>query len=111
MKPAYNQKALRCFQTLFTYDLGQGEASSVSRILHHMKRLAYCCFHLLQQRLLNSAKPLYASLLLGTITDLSRGKAELIAENALLRQQLIVLRRQIKRPASTTRIGSSWCFW
>lgn len=34
--------------------------------------------------------------------DLSRGKAELIAENALLRQQLIVLRRQIKRPICTT---------
>ncbi len=33
--------------------------------------------------------------------DLSRGKAELIAENALLRQQLIVLRRQIKHPTCT----------
>jgi putative transposase len=46
--------------------------------------------------------PLHASLLLGTIADLSRGKAELLAENALLRQQLIVLRRQSKRPTCTT---------
>jgi putative transposase len=33
--------------------------------------------------------------------DLARGKSELIAENALLRQQLIILRRQIKRPRYT----------
>jgi len=32
------------------------------------------------------------------LVDLSRGKSELLAENALLRQQLIILRRQIKRP-------------
>jgi hypothetical protein len=36
---------------------------------------------------------------LGTLADLLRGKSELIAENALLRQQLIILRRQVKRPA------------
>jgi putative transposase len=34
--------------------------------------------------------------------DLSRGKAELLAENALLRQHLIVLRRQIIRPGCNT---------
>jgi transposase InsO family protein len=32
------------------------------------------------------------------VADLTRSKAELLAENALLRQQLIILRRQIKRP-------------
>jgi hypothetical protein len=32
------------------------------------------------------------------LVDLTRGKSELLAENALLRQQLIILRRQIKRP-------------
>jgi putative transposase len=35
------------------------------------------------------------------MTDLTRGKAELVAENALLRHQLIILRRQIKRPTYT----------
>jgi hypothetical protein len=29
---------------------------------------------------------------------MTRGKSELLAENALLRHQLIILRRQIKRP-------------
>lgn len=38
---------------------------------------------------------------LRTIADLTRGKTELVAENALLRQQLVILRRQIKRPACT----------
>jgi putative transposase len=36
---------------------------------------------------------------LSTTADLTRSKADLIAENALLRQQLIVLNRQIKKPA------------
>ena len=33
--------------------------------------------------------------------DLARGKSALVAENALLRQQLILLRRQVKRPVCT----------
>jgi len=37
-------------------------------------------------------------LLLGSLADLSRSKSQLIAENALLRQQLIILSRQVKRP-------------
>jgi hypothetical protein len=41
------------------------------------------------------------SLLLGTLADLARSKSELVAENALLRQQLIIFRRQVKRPACT----------
>lgn len=92
MKHAYNQKILRCFQMLFTYSTGKGEASSVFRVLHLMKQVGYSYRYLLQRRLLNWTKPLHTSLLLRTIMDLSRGKAELLAENVLLRQQLIVLR-------------------
>ena len=44
-------------------------------------------------------KPRSTSLLLGTITDLAKGKSELLVENALLRQQLIILHRHVKRPA------------
>jgi putative transposase len=47
------------------------------------------------------AKPLTSSLPLGTLADLARSKPELVAENALLRQQLIILKRQVKRPACT----------
>src|SRR5687767_8139875 len=41
------------------------------------------------------------SLVVGTIMDLARSKPELIAENALLRQQLLVLTRTAKRPRFT----------
>jgi len=46
-------------------------------------------------------RPLTPSLLLETIADLGRSKSQLMAENALLRQQLIILKRQVKRPACT----------
>jgi hypothetical protein len=36
-------------------------------------------------------------------TDLTRPRAELIAENALLRQQLLILRRQVHHPACTRK--------
>jgi len=35
--------------------------------------------------------------------DLTRSKPELVLENMLLRQQLIVLKRHVKRPALTWR--------
>jgi predicted transcriptional regulator len=66
-----------------------------------MERLISFCFYLLQRLILKWTKPSHTSLLLGTAIDLARGKAELVAENALLRQQLIILRRQIKRPHCT----------
>jgi len=43
-------------------------------------------------------RPLTTGLATGTLSDTMRSRADLIAENALLRQQLIVLRRQVKRP-------------
>jgi putative transposase len=42
--------------------------------------------------------PTSNSLLVGAATDLARSRTELILENALLRQQLILLQRQVKRP-------------
>ena len=66
-----------------------------------MRRLIHSYFHRLQRLILKWTKPSRTSLLLGTVTDLARGKPELVAENALLRQQLIILRRQIKRPICT----------
>jgi hypothetical protein len=60
------------------------------------------CFHLraLQEGFLRWVKPPTTSLVLGTLADLTRSKSELLAENALLRHQLIILRRQVKRPVS-----------
>ena len=46
-------------------------------------------------------KPLADSPLVGTIADLARSKPQLVAENLLLRQQLLVLNRAGKRPRCT----------
>ena len=37
----------------------------------------------------------------GVLADLARSKGALVAENALLRQQLVVLKRSVKRPRCT----------
>jgi putative transposase len=73
----------------------------VSHILIQLRRLIPSCFYLLQRLILRWTKPPHSSQLLATVMDLTRGKSELVAENALLRQQLIILRRQIKRPQIT----------
>src|SRR6266487_4919329 len=64
------------------------------------------CFQSLHHRFVAWTKPSNTSLMLGTVTDFARSKSELVAENALLRQQLIILHRQVKRPtyAKTDRL-------
>src|SRR5947209_6595697 len=75
----------------------------MSRVFISIKHLVCSCFHILQDGFLRWTRPLNTSLLLGALADLARGKSELVAENALLRQQLIILRRQSKRPVCTKR--------
>src|SRR3989440_1942528 len=70
-------------------------------VLTHLQRLSEGCLQALSSRLTRWTKPLGSSLPLSTLSDLGRSKSELIVENALLRQQLIILRRQVKRPACT----------
>jgi putative transposase len=70
-------------------------------VLTHLRRLVDGCWHVLSSRFSHWTKPLRTSLPLSTLSDLGRSKTELLAENALLRQQLIILRRQVKRPAYT----------
>ncbi len=48
-------------------------------------------------------QPASPNVVTGTLADLPRSRAELLAENALLRQQLIVLHRQVKTPRLTWR--------
>lgn len=69
------------------------------RLVITIKQRVCLSLHALQKRVLSWIKPTAPSLVLGTLADMTRAKAELIAENALLRQQLIILHRQIKRPA------------
>jgi len=73
----------------------------VQRILTFITRSTRFCLLSLNDRFVAWTTPESTSLLLLTLTDLSRSKSELVAENAFLRQQLIILRRQVKRPACT----------
>ncbi len=57
-------------------------------------RLGQC----LISRLRASTKPVMNTLLVGAVADVTRSRQALIVENALLRQQLLVLQRQVKRP-------------
>ena len=73
-----------------------------------LTRLFRRCAHLgrslaraLQQRLLTATKPAEPGVALGALADLVRGRPALIAENAFLRQQLLILRRGVKRPRCT----------
>ena len=70
-------------------------------IVTFFKRLARMCLQSLHHRFVAWTKPPTSSLPLQTLADLSRSKSELVAENALLRQQLIILKRQVKRPPVT----------
>ncbi len=57
----------------------------------------------LQQHIKHCTKPATAVLIPGLLVDVTRSRSDLIMENALLRQQLIVLHRQIKRPQFSHR--------
>ena len=64
-------------------------------IVTFSKRLTRICFQTLHHRFVDWIQPSTTSLMLGTMIDLARSKSELVAENALLRQQLIILRRHV----------------
>jgi hypothetical protein len=68
-----------------------------------LKRLVVPSVNVLRTRFVQWTTPLTSSLPLATFADLASSKSELMTENALLRQQLIMLKRQVKRPACTKR--------
>jgi len=55
----------------------------------------------LQEHIKHWTRPATPPTVSGILSDLTRSRSDLIAENAFLRQQLIVLNRQIKRPQLT----------
>jgi putative transposase len=70
----------------------------VPGLLIFIKQMTSMCLQSLHHRFVDWTKPSNTSLILETVADLARSKSELVAENALLRQQLLILRRQVKRP-------------
>ena len=63
-----------------------------------------------QKRIKHWTKPATPPMVSGLLSDLTRSRSDLIAENALLRQQLIVLNRQIKLPQLTNPDRFILCF-
>jgi len=78
-----------------------GEPSSMTGGMTSLQQLKEGCLHALSSRLTRWTKALTSSLPLSTLADLSQSQSELGAANALLRQPLLILRRQVKRPACT----------
>ena len=69
-------------------------------MIYHIFIWKYFLFQF-QLKIKHWAKPASLSLISDVISDLTRSRSDLIVENALLRQQLIVLHRQVTRPFLT----------
>ncbi len=68
-------------------------------LFHLFTQLVIRLVSFFEPAFLHLTQPSRHSIVLSTVTDLTLSKAQLIAENALLRQQLIILYRQIKKPS------------
>ncbi|CAA9576652.1 MAG: Mobile element protein [uncultured Thermomicrobiales bacterium] len=73
-----------------------------ARFLCRIVRSARVGMPALTRRLAALTRPAALALIAGTLADLTRSKPQLVAENALLRQQLLVLRRGVRRPRCTS---------
>ena len=69
------------------------------KLLNRARQMITTGVQQLQDQLRSWSKPPRPSLTLGLIYDLVRTKPQLVLENALLRQQLIILSRSVKRLA------------
>src|SRR5258708_36331258 len=75
-----------------------GESIMLVRIVNRLKAIAEHIAKVVSERLAQWVEPGRANLVGGAVSDMTESKRDLIAENTLLRQQVIVLQRQVKRP-------------
>lgn len=73
----------------------------LGRLTRCVIRTSRATLQTLRRRLAGATKPTAPALIAATLADLRRSKPQLVAENALLRQQLLILRRSVKRPRCT----------
>ena len=73
----------------------------VDSILNQVQTVVQRGLHALRAAISRLTKPIPTSPAAGTLADFARSKPQLIAENMVLRQQLIVLNRSVKRPHFT----------
>jgi hypothetical protein len=81
----------------------KGKQIMLRRCVKSLVRCLHPFFYYLNKRYKQWTKPDTESLVTGTVVDVNRSKRDLIAENAFLRQQLIVLKRQTPRPSLTRK--------
>ncbi len=74
----------------------------LARLVRRVLGAGRAALSALRRRVSAATKPAAPILIAGALTDLRRSKPELVAENALLRQQLLVLRRSVTRPRCTS---------
>lgn len=72
-------------------------------LLQPLANLVAKCGRLIQKKFIALTKPTTNSPVPGAAMDLTKSNSQLLAENALLRQQLLVLNRQVKNPKFTPR--------
>ncbi|HSH78522.1 MAG TPA: integrase core domain-containing protein [Herpetosiphonaceae bacterium] len=72
-----------------------------ANLVKRVKQAIHRSVQAVRFRIAASTKPNNSSVMCGGLGDLIRTKPQLIAENALLRQQLVVLNRSVKRPRLT----------
>jgi len=71
----------------------------LANVLHRAYGHACAGFRAFRRRMGSALRPATTtSLILGAVPDLARNKPEVTTENALLRQQLLVLARSTRRP-------------
>jgi len=80
---------------------GEGAQRLFTIIWASIRRHAQPALRAVLRRLLAWTRPATGPPGGSTVGDLAGTKAALVAENAFLRQQLVVLARQVKRPAFT----------
>lgn len=68
-----------------------------------LEKLRQRCFAFLDRTFRRWTTPPKSSVLRGTLRDVPRSKVELLAENALSREQLAILQRQVNHPPLTRR--------
>ena len=69
----------------------------LSRFRRRLRAAATAVVERIESAIREATRPL--PLVTGLVMDLTRSRRELVAENAVLRQQLIVASRKVKRPA------------
>ncbi len=80
-------------------------------ILSSLQKCADDCPHAVHGRLLRWTKPATRTPVHGAMANIAMSKAALVAENALLRQQLIVLQRQVTQPPAHPASVWRWRPW